>query len=206
MIVPGDERPARRGGQSHLRASHADREHVIDVLKAAYVHGLVTKDEFGERVSQTFAARTYAELALITADFPAGLAAAPPTPRPAPANAGLPVRAKLRPGERAVIAAAVLGGLAFVAAVFAGNPVAGLLALGGTGSALVSLFLVAAQELSSRRNQRSGSQLPPQRGISTGQRSGRPAPAEQLPYASKPRRRSNADAGRSQLPRPQLSC
>jgi hypothetical protein len=206
MVGPGDEIPARTGSDSHLRTSHADREHVIDVLKAAYVYGLVTKDEFDERVSQTLASRTHAELALITADIPAGLAAAPPPPKPVPAKTGLPARANLRPGERVVVAAAVLGGLAFVMAVFAGGAVAGLLALAGTGSALVSLLLVAAQELRSRRNQRSGSQLPPQRGISTGRRSGRPAPAEQLPYVSKPRRRSKADAGRSQLPRPQLSC
>ena len=167
MVGPGDEISGRAGGRGHLRASHADRENVIGTLKAAYAYGLVTKDEFDERVSRTFAARTYAELALITADIPAGLAAAPPPPTPAPAKASLPVRPKLRPGERAVVATAVLAGLAFVAAVFAGNLAAGLLALGGTGSALVSLFLVAAQELSSRRNQRSASQLPPPRGIST---------------------------------------
>jgi hypothetical protein len=206
MVGPGDEIPARTGGHGHLRASHADREHVIDVLKAAYAYGLVSKDEFDERVSQTLASRTYAELVLITADIPAGLAAAPPPPRPVPAKTSPPVRANLRPGDRVVVAAAVLGGVAFVVAVFAANPVAGLLALGGTASALVSLLLVAAQELSSRRNQRSGSQLPPQRGISTGHRSGRRASAEQLPYASRPRRRSKADAGQSQLPRPQLSC
>jgi len=95
MAGPGDEITARTGGRGRLRASHADRERVIGTLKAAYVHGLVTKDEFDERVSQTFAARTYAELALITADIPAGLAAAPPPPRPAPVRANLPVRAKL---------------------------------------------------------------------------------------------------------------
>ena len=206
MVRPGDEIPARKGGHGHLRASHADRERVIDTLKAAYVYGLVTKDEFDERASQTFAARTYAELALITADIPVGLAAAPSPLRPAPAKANLPVRANLESGERAVVAAAVLAGLAFIAALFAGNPVAGLLVLAGTGSALVSLFLAAAQILRSRRNERSGSQLPPQRGISTGQRSARRAAAEQLPYASKSRRRNKADASRSQFPRPQLSC
>jgi hypothetical protein len=66
---------AADSGRGRLRASDADREHVVGTLKAAYVHGLVTKDEFDVRVSQAFAARTYAELALITADIPAGLAA-----------------------------------------------------------------------------------------------------------------------------------
>jgi len=49
---------------------------------------LGTKEEFDGRVSQTFAARTYGELAVITADIPAGLAPAPPPlgPAPAPVN------------------------------------------------------------------------------------------------------------------------
>ncbi len=69
---------AADGGRGRLRASDADREHVVGTLKAAYVYGLVTKDEFDARICRAFASRTYAELALITADIPAGLAAAPP--------------------------------------------------------------------------------------------------------------------------------
>ena len=69
-------------GRGHLRASHADRERVIGTLKAAFVQGRLTKDEFDLRVGQTFAARTYAELAALTADLPAGPADAAP-PRPA---------------------------------------------------------------------------------------------------------------------------
>ncbi|MGP7999687.1 MAG: DUF1707 domain-containing protein, partial [Streptosporangiaceae bacterium] len=60
---PEDQMAAAAAGRSHLRASHADREHVIDMLKAAFVHGRVTKDEFDARVGQAFASRTYAELA-----------------------------------------------------------------------------------------------------------------------------------------------
>lgn len=78
------------GGVGRLRASDTDREQVIDTLKAAYTYGLVTKDEFDARVSQTFASRTNAELAVVTADIPAGLAPAPPPPRPAPARASAP--------------------------------------------------------------------------------------------------------------------
>jgi hypothetical protein len=37
----------RRGG---LRASHADREQVIGTLKAAFVQGMLAKDEFDLRV------------------------------------------------------------------------------------------------------------------------------------------------------------
>ena len=194
----------RAGDHGHLRASDADRGHVIDTLKAAYVYGLVTKDEFDARVSQTFAARTHAELALVTADIPAGLAAASSPPRPAPARGNAPVHVGLRPGDRAIMATAIVAGLALIAAIFAG-PYAALPEVVGVGSALVSLFLLAAKMRGSRRNERSGSQLPPQRGISTSQRSSRRTSAEQPPYASKPQWRSKADAGRNQFPRPQLS-
>ena len=59
-------------GRGHLRASHADREHVIDVLKGAFVAGRLTKDELEARVGHTLAARTFADLAALTADIPAG--------------------------------------------------------------------------------------------------------------------------------------
>ena len=81
-IRPGDETAAGAGGRGHLRASHADREQVIGTLKAAFVQGMLAKDEFDLRVGQTFASRTYADLAALTADLPAGLAAAQP-PKPA---------------------------------------------------------------------------------------------------------------------------
>ena len=98
VVGPGDETAPREQGRSHLRASHADREHVIDTLKAAYVYGLVTKDEFDSRVSQTFASRTYAELALATADIPAGLAAAHLPLGPARARRNSPAVASIRSG------------------------------------------------------------------------------------------------------------
>ena len=58
---------------------------MIGTLKAAFVQGLLAKDEFDLRVGQTLAARTFADLAALTADLPAGLAAAKP-PQPAPAQ------------------------------------------------------------------------------------------------------------------------
>jgi hypothetical protein len=140
MAEPEHEMPAE-GGRGRLRASHADRERVIDKLKAAYVYGLVTKDEFDGRVGQTLGARTYAELAVITADIPAVLAAATPAPKPAPAKANPPVAANVTDGHGTTMATAMVGGLALVAYVVAG-PVAGLLVLGGAWSAFVSLFLL----------------------------------------------------------------
>src|SRR6516165_7757729 len=76
MAGPGDGIAAGAGGRGHLRASHADREQVIGTLKAGFVQGRLAKDEFDLRVGQTFASRTYAELAAVTADLPAGLTAA----------------------------------------------------------------------------------------------------------------------------------
>jgi hypothetical protein len=55
-----------------MRASTADRERAIDVLKAAFVEGRLTQEECEQRAGQAFSARTYAELAALTADLPAG--------------------------------------------------------------------------------------------------------------------------------------
>jgi hypothetical protein len=56
---------------------------VIDNLKAADACGLVTKDEFDARIARTLASRGYAELSVVLADIPVGLAAAPPPLSPA---------------------------------------------------------------------------------------------------------------------------
>src|ERR1700722_15761003 len=111
---------AAGSGRGPPRGTDADHAHAVGALKAAYVDGLVTKDEFDSRVSQTFASRTYAQLALITADLPAGLAAAPPPQRPGPAQANPPARANLTPGERAIMATGLLAALALVVALLAG--------------------------------------------------------------------------------------
>jgi hypothetical protein len=57
-------------GPGCFRASHADREHVLGILKFAYVQGMLTKDEFDQRVGQTLGSRTYSQLASVTADLP----------------------------------------------------------------------------------------------------------------------------------------
>lgn len=82
-------------GQGHLRASDADREHMIETLKTAFVQGRLTKDELGMRAGQALASRTYAELAAITADIPAGLIRTqPPPPKTARVRARKPVNRK----------------------------------------------------------------------------------------------------------------
>ena len=73
-------------GRGHLRAAQADREQAVTVLKAAYAQGRLTKDELEARAGQAFSSRTYAELAVLTADLPAASPAATgsdaPWPRP----------------------------------------------------------------------------------------------------------------------------
>ena len=71
-------------GRGHLRASDADRDQVIEVLKVAFAHGGLVKDEFEARIGRTFVSRTYADLAGITA----GLARAESDRKPARAQLG----------------------------------------------------------------------------------------------------------------------
>ena len=84
--MTGPWEPARAGapGRGGFLASDADRERVVDALKTAFVHGLLTKDELGRRTGQALTARTYAELAVITTGLtarPAESRAAVGTPR-----------------------------------------------------------------------------------------------------------------------------
>jgi hypothetical protein len=69
-------------GDGRLLASTADRERAVDVLKAGFAEGRLTKDEYDVRVSQAYAARTYAELAVVTADLPGGGQMAAPYAQP----------------------------------------------------------------------------------------------------------------------------
>jgi Domain of unknown function (DUF1707) len=83
MTGSGDQLAAAGGrGGGDLRASHADREQVIDTLKVAFVQGRLTEDELDGRTGQVYAARTYTELAEVTADIPAKLTRARPPRNP----------------------------------------------------------------------------------------------------------------------------
>ncbi len=64
-----------------MRAASADRERAVDVLKAGFAEGRLTQDEYNDRMGRAYAARTYGELAALTADLPAGaMPAAWPVP------------------------------------------------------------------------------------------------------------------------------
>ena len=92
MAVPEDVKAAAVAGRGHRRASRADREQVIDVLKAAFVQGRLTKEEFDARVGLTFTVRGCAELAAVTADVPARLGGAQPPCKPSRRRASNAVR------------------------------------------------------------------------------------------------------------------
>jgi Domain of unknown function (DUF1707) len=79
-----------------MRASHADRDQVIDLLKAAFVQGRLAKDELDLRVGQVLASRTYADLGALTADIPTGqVRAQSPSPARKRASVPLAVRASV---------------------------------------------------------------------------------------------------------------
>ena len=62
------------GGPPEVRASDADRDRVVDVLRVAVGDGRLTADEFGERMEAALSARTLGELAVLTADLVTGTA------------------------------------------------------------------------------------------------------------------------------------
>jgi Domain of unknown function (DUF1707)/Domain of unknown function (DUF4190) len=66
-----------------MRASSADRERAVDVLKAGFTEGRLTQDEYNDRMGRAYAARTYGDLAALTADLPAGASPMPAWPVPA---------------------------------------------------------------------------------------------------------------------------
>ena len=125
-----------------LRAARADRERVIDLLKAAFAQGRLDSDEFDARIGWALASRTYAELAAVTADIPAELVGALPR-RP-------PVRARRRiPFNTAVTGGACMAGLVnagLMAVVLSRSPVAVVLFVVFTivGTALTIWAMIAA--------------------------------------------------------------
>jgi hypothetical protein len=200
MAGPGDELGA--AGRGHLRASHADREQVIGILKTAFVQGMLAKDEFDLRVGQTLASRTYADLAAVTADLPAGLAAAPP-PASVRAPGEQPV---LRPGP--VIAAAsgmyagVWASVVFLANHSAEAPWAPPLIFGSFLVYLLILIMSVVQMAALRRGKRSGGQSSrrPSVGGQASQRLPSADPGRQLPLAD-PGRGDTAESAPMVRPR-----
>jgi hypothetical protein len=167
MAGPGDEM-ARPGDGGRLRASHADRDKVVGIIQAAFVQGLLDKDEFDLRVGHALESRTCADLAAITADIPADLAAItadipaglagarPPEPVRPPGE-----KPVLRPGPvmaGATVACAGVWELAFLITRGRDSHVAGFLVVMATLTYFVLMALAGAQLLvlrHERQDQRS---------------------------------------------------
>ena len=72
--MTGDVSPRPNSGAQvdKLRASHEDRDRVIEILRVAAGDGRLTAEELDERLEVAFSARTYGELAALTSDLPVG--------------------------------------------------------------------------------------------------------------------------------------
>jgi Domain of unknown function (DUF1707) len=159
MTGPGDEGAARLAGRGRLRASHADREQAIEVLKTAFVAGRLTRDELDSRVGQAFASRTYAELAVVTADIPAEPALAAP-PKPTRARPGKPGNTTVRTGARVISGATILAASAWAGALLSDNAAVMGLLWAFTFTWFGIVCFVGAVMLESWYQRRPGGQLP----------------------------------------------
>lgn len=159
--VPGPygppQAPAPPGfAQPAMRAASADRDRTIDVLTAAYGEGRLSKEEFDVRCARVLSARTYAELATVVADLPAGPGLAPYHsgyyPVPQPPTSGMAIAslvcgiAEFFTMGVAAVPAVILGHMARANIKRTGErgdgmAIAGLV-LGYLGIACWSLFLV----------------------------------------------------------------
>ncbi len=79
-----ESEPGGEIARSELRASHEDRDRVVELLRVSAGDGRLTAEELDERLEQAMTARTYGELARLVADLPAP---GGPVAVPAPATA-----------------------------------------------------------------------------------------------------------------------
>jgi MFS family permease len=135
--------PGPQAAAARLRASRADRERVIDLLKAAFVQGRLARDEFDTRVGQALASRTYAELAAVTADIPAALIEAVPRRLPARTRGRIPLNTAVTAGACVALAANV----GMLAALLLGSAVGVLLV--GVFTVVGVILAIAAMVVSS---------------------------------------------------------
>jgi len=74
-----ESEPGHEVARSELRASHDDRDRVVELLRVSAGDGRLTAEELDERLELAMTARTYGELARLVTDLPAAgsVAAAP---------------------------------------------------------------------------------------------------------------------------------
>ncbi|WP_086854259.1 DUF1707 domain-containing protein [Streptomyces coeruleofuscus] len=70
MTAQPPEPSPRLAPSGELRASHDDREAVVEQLRDAAAEGRIDLDELDSRLEQALTSKTYAELAVLTADLP----------------------------------------------------------------------------------------------------------------------------------------
>jgi hypothetical protein len=153
-VMSGPQDPAGRG---QFRASHADREQVIELLKAAFVQERLTQDELDTRVGLAFASRTYADLADLTADLPAGPAAGEPAVEPA----GSPARTLAKAARRSGICMLVVFALVGVAALTNSQNVIGLAVFLGVWAVVAASGFLGYGVVDAWQERRSRGPLPP---------------------------------------------
>jgi hypothetical protein len=90
LIVPATD-------SSSLRASHADRDQVVEMLRVAAGDGRLSPEELEDRLTLALTARTYADLAALVTDLPAvGTAISPAA---SPSATGLSATAAPEPKD-----------------------------------------------------------------------------------------------------------
>jgi Domain of unknown function (DUF1707) len=112
--------PRAQAAAPSLRASRADRERVIDLLKAAFAQGRLDSGEFDARIGQALVSRTYGELAAVTAGIPTELTGALPRCPPVRARRRIPFNTAVTGGA----CMALLVNVGMMAALLSRSPVA----------------------------------------------------------------------------------
>jgi len=97
-----------------MRSSAAEREQVIDILKTAFADGRLTQDEYEDRVGLALSPLTYADLAELTSDLPAGLQG-PPHLKPAGEEPPPDTRPLNKTAVASVVCAVLLPGIPLLA-------------------------------------------------------------------------------------------
>lgn len=141
-----------------MRASDADRERLVEVLKTGFTEGRLTQDEYNFRIERAYTAQTYGDLEALIVDLP-GAATGMPHP-----SYGHPAYQPARPNSLAVaslvcgileffvgftaIPAVILGHKALRQIRVTGEPGRGLakagLILGWSAIGLLALIIVLA--------------------------------------------------------------
>jgi uncharacterized protein DUF1707 len=137
----------------------SDRELVIETLKVAFVQERLTREELDARIGDALGARSGAELAVLTADLPFGLA----MPRSSAREPRL--SGEVRDGLRVIASMYLIAAIVWLSAVLVGHNVVG--AAAAFTAVMITMVAVSSSLhgamvlLNARRQARSGRALPP---------------------------------------------